>query len=441
MAKFVTFLVLLLATSAFAAMAPSGGDQTSKQADVAKSAFDKFVPIMGFRNDAAISLSSGDLRYTPLTVDSTGRLRTDATISEVATAANGAAAPALGKMAEGIDGGGLARFLLTDASGQLQGVITSSALPTGAATAAKQDTGNTSLSSIDGKLNSLGQKAMVGSVPVAIASDQSAIPASQSGTWNINNISGTVSLPTGAATSANQTTANTSLSSIDGKLTTTVNGLKVDVQASALPTGAATSALQTTGNTSLSSIDGKLGSLGQKAMVGSAPVVIASDQSAIPASQSGTWNINNISGTVSLPTGAATSANQTTANTSLSSIDGKLGSLGQKAMAGSAPVVLASDQSAVPTKAPVNANGSQTTGTVSTVITLTAPANAVGFILQAADTNTANMRYRIGAVATSASGQQLQPGRDSGYVPGAANISIVAESGTQEYEVQWILSQ
>lgn len=48
-------------------------------------------------------------------------------------------------------------------------------LPTGAATSAKQDTGNTSLSSIDGKLTSLGQKNMAGSVPVVIASDQSTI--------------------------------------------------------------------------------------------------------------------------------------------------------------------------------------------------------------------------------------------------------------------------
>jgi hypothetical protein len=71
-------------------------------------------------------------------------------------------------------------------------------------------------------------------------------------------------------------------------------------------------------------------------MANSLPVVIASDQSAIPisddggsitvdgtvaATQSGTWNINNISGTVSLPTGAATEttlqqiADSTTAST------------------------------------------------------------------------------------------------------------------------------
>jgi hypothetical protein len=47
----------------------------------------------------------------------------------------------------------------------------------------------------------------------------------------------------------------------------------------------------------------------------------------VPAvSQSGTWNINNISGTISLPTGAATSANQATEITSLQLIDNPIGS-------------------------------------------------------------------------------------------------------------------
>lgn len=101
-------------------------------------------------------------------------------------------------------------------------------------------------------------------------------------------------LPSGAAT-------ETTLSSIDTKTPALVSG-RVPVDGSGvtqpisaaslpLPTGAATSANQTTANSSLSSIDGKFGSLGQKAMAGSAPVVIASDQSAIPASQSGTWTV------------------------------------------------------------------------------------------------------------------------------------------------------
>lgn len=370
---------------------------------------------LAVRNDAGTVLAA-DGDYHPLTVDSTGRLRVDASTTEVATVADGGALPALTKVVSGYDGANV-QAIHTDVAGDLQVDVLSSALPTGAATSANQTTANTSLASIDSKLGTLGQQTMAGSAAVVIASDQSAIPASQSGTWNINNISGTVSLPTGAATATNQTTANTSLASIDGKF----------------------------------------GSLGQKNMAGSAPVVIASDQSAIPASQSGTWNVTNISGTISLPTGAATLAEQQTQTTALQLIDDGVATTGAaittKGMAavgtdGTDARILKTDITGelqvdvVSAKAPVNSNGSQTTTTVgTTAATLTAPANAVGFILQSADTNTANMRWRVGAAATTTVGQQLQPGRDTGYVPMAANISIISESGTQEYQVQWVLSQ
>lgn len=46
--------------------------------------------------------------------------------------------------------------------------------------------------------------------------------STQSGAWNITNITGTISLPTGAATSAKQDTGNTSLGSIDTKLSGTL---------------------------------------------------------------------------------------------------------------------------------------------------------------------------------------------------------------------------
>lgn len=80
---------------------------------------------------------------------------------------------------------------------------------------------------------------------------------------------------------------------------------------------------------------------------GAGALTVEVENSSIPVTQSGTWNINNISGTISLPTGASTSALQTTGNSSLSSIDSKLNSLGQKTMANSVPVVIASDQSPV----------------------------------------------------------------------------------------------
>lgn len=61
------------------------------------------------------------------------------------------------------------------------------------------------------------------------------VAATQSGTWNVTNVSGTVSLPTGAATAANQTTGNSSLSSIDGKITACNTGAVVI--SAALPAG------------------------------------------------------------------------------------------------------------------------------------------------------------------------------------------------------------
>lgn len=105
-------------------------------------------------------------------------------------------------------------------------------------------------------------------------------------------------------------------------------------------------------NAKLPSGNYKAVSMGQTVMADAVSVVLPSDQGSIPvsANQAGAWNIQNVTGTVSLPTGAATSADQTTANASLASIDGKLNSLGQKTMANSAPTVIASDQSDLPVR-------------------------------------------------------------------------------------------
>jgi len=71
-----------------------------------------------------------------------------------------------------------------------------------------------------GTPNALGQTTMAASMPVVIASNQTAVPvsgtvaATQSGTWNLNNITGTVSLPTGAATEVTLSAINTQLAPI-----------------------------------------------------------------------------------------------------------------------------------------------------------------------------------------------------------------------------------
>ena len=113
-------------------------------------------------------------------------------------------------------------------------------------------------------LNPTDQQTKVDSLSVTIASDQGNL-------GNITNVTGTISLPTGASTSAKQDTGNSSLASIDGKLPsgltisstrllTDGSGVTQPVSAASLPlpTGAATSANQSTANSSLSSIDTKL---------------------------------------------------------------------------------------------------------------------------------------------------------------------------------------
>jgi hypothetical protein len=64
----------------------------------------------------------------------------------------------------------------------------------------------------------------------------------------------------------------------------------------------------------------------------------------LPAGSNNIGNINNITGTITLPTLAATSTLQTTGNSSLSSIDTKTPVLGQALAAGSTPVVLTAAQ-------------------------------------------------------------------------------------------------
>lgn len=233
------------------------------------------------------------------------------------------------------------------------------------ATSANQVTEIARLTSIDNK------------TPALVAGRQ---PVDGSGV--IQPISATsLPLPSGASTSALQTSGNASLTSIDGKipsgLTVSSTRLLVDasgttqpvsgtitvtqatgtnlhtvIDSSALPIGGSTGALQTSGNASLTSIDGKTPTLGQKTSVNSSPIVLASDQSSIPVTGSGTFTVVQPTGTnlhavidsSALPSGASTSALQTTGNASLISIDSKTPVLGQALAAASVPVVLTAAQ-------------------------------------------------------------------------------------------------
>ena len=171
--------------------------------------------------------------------------------------------------------------------------------------------------------------------------------------------------------------------------------------------------------------------LGQGTMATSMKVVLPSDQSAIPASQSGTWNITNISGTVSLPTGAAT-------QTTLAAISGQLpATLGIKTAATSLSIAPASD--AIFNVKPKALTGSYAENlALTTVATFTAPANAIGAIVQADDANAASFRAKQGAVATATSGIQFQAGRSEKFESGS-DISVCSEGASVKVYVQWFI--
>lgn len=191
-------------------------------------------------------------------------------------------------------------------------------------------------------------------------------------------------LPTGAATEA--TLSDIETNQTDGTQQTQIVDSFGDI------VGSTSNSL----DTNLQYVGGAALNLGQQLSVASVPVVIASDQSPVPvtlsgisvgvvsvlaasasgvtvngtvsvdnfpdtqkvlaasisgltingtvsATQSGSWDINDITGTISLPTNAAQEAGG-----HLESIDSKLNTLGQKGLTNSVPVVLASDQSTIP---------------------------------------------------------------------------------------------
>lgn len=95
----------------------------------------------------------------------------------------------------------------------------------------------------------------------------------------------------------------------------------------------------------------------------------------------------------------------------------------------------------VTSSAGANANGSAASASVSTVITIAKPANAVGFVLQCDEASTDFIRWcDSNSIASSTNGSVLQPGQDTGYVPMAKSLSVCAHSGTQAYNIQWVLS-
>lgn len=183
---------------------------------------------------------------------------------------------------------------LTDSELRASAVPVSAAslpLPSGAATAANQATEISNLSSIDGKTPSLGQALAAASVPVVLPAAQIA----------------TLTPPAAITGFALETGGNLASAA-------TVLGATADAAVTSDTTGTIGAKLRGLVKWAFERMPASLGS---KLSAASLPVVIASDQAAVAVSAA----------SLPLPTGAATASNQSTANSSLSSIDAKLPAL------------------------------------------------------------------------------------------------------------------
>ena len=304
--------------------------------------------------------------YVPISVDSSGHLDIDVQVADLVMRAN-----------DGNDGAGTDRTVKCDSNGELL-TQTTLAAGHGLATEAKQDTINSTIGDTNSKIDAMRGTSDLGAINTSVgtvnstlgdtnskidamrgSSDLGAINTNLTNIEahqgnienNLSSIQSTVSsnklqvdVITNAdstkATSTNQSTMIGHLSEIEGAVETIegcVSGseLQVDIVSSALPSGAATAVNQTTANTSLSNIDGKVATQTTLASVdgkitacNTGAVVISSSalptgaasETTLAASEVHLGNIDTQ--TSSIQSNVSTSANQSTMITHLSEIEG-----------------------------------------------------------------------------------------------------------------------
>lgn len=317
-----------------------------------------------------------------------------ATVASVGS--NGAPIPASSDLAGAKDPSGNLQPLLVDNSGNLKVSVQSNPI---------QDT---NLAQVGGAAITEGQKTMANSLPVVVASDQSAIPVSaaslplptgastsalqssvQSAPGTPQTVAITVQgnatgvalpvsasalpLPTGAATAANQTNASQKTQLVDGSgnvISSTTNALDVNIKSAT--TLATTSNLLQVGSSNIT--------LAQKTMAASLPVVIASDQSAIP-----------VSGTIAV-TGVATAANQTNASQKTQIVDGSTNVIGSIA---NALQTVVPDQSATGNITTQNLNPNSGAATAGSTVAITALNGQISWTAQITGTYTGALTPQV----------------------------------------------
>ena len=194
---------------------------------------------------------------------------------------------------------------------------------------------------VDGTLDSTtavasGNGTAANSLRVTVASDSTGtVAATQSGTWNITNVSGTVSLPTGAATAAKQPALGTAGTASSDVITVqgiaSMTALKVDGSAVTQPVSAASLPLPTGASTAA-----KQPALGPAGTASADVITVQGIASMTALKVDGSAVTQPVSGTVSITANSAVNVAQLAGTTTDTNSGVK--------SAGTLRVVLATDQ-------------------------------------------------------------------------------------------------
>lgn len=274
----------------------------------------------------------------------------------------------------------------------------------------------------------LGQKVMASSLPVTLASDQSALAVSQSGTWSVRNQDG----------SGNSLTSTSN--ALDINLKTSSITLPVSLASVPLPTGAATSANQTSGAQKSQVVDGA------NAIVGPVQTVAGTNYLPVVLTASATPGSAIVARSVQVAGSDGTNAQTLSTDSSgklkidLNDGSGSAVNKGQTTSSGSLPVVLASDQSALTIKSTGNTpltfvrNVYSTTNvTTAAYVQLVASTSGVTNVLEIFDSSGQTLKIAFGAAASEVDQFQIFPGgngRVTCTIAAGTRISVRAVSAT-----------
>lgn len=313
---------------------------------------------------------------------------------------------------------------------QATGTNLHAVIDSGSITITPSGTQNENLTQVGGSAISLGQKTMANSLPIVIASDQSAVPISGTVTANAGTGTFTVGQATGsnlhAVLDTGSTTAVTQATAANLNATVVGSGNFTVVQATAANlnatvVGTVTANAGTNLNTSALALDtsvnaislaqnattsGQKGILHMGAVTTAAPAYTTAQTSPLSLTTAGALRTDSsgttqpVSGTVTANQGTA---NATPWNTNISQYGGTATTLGQKVMASSIPVVIASDQSTVVT---IQNDGTKLSYSAAVTGVASAAAATDIFLISGSGTKTIRVK-RIGLSATQTTAGEI----------------------------------